>query len=96
MAVEQVGIVPAMIVSFEFQELGAPGVSACQAQGQHGRLASRVGEADSLGIGYHAQENFGGFGFGGCSRGKMRSLGNGLGYNLNDPGMRMPLDQGAE
>ena len=40
--VQKKGVVPAMVVPFEFQKFGTSGVSAGQAQGQHGRFAAGI------------------------------------------------------
>ena len=95
-AVEAVGIVPAVIVAFEFEKLRASGVGAGQAEGEHGGLAARIGEAHHFGGGNHAAEALGRFSFGGRSGGEVRSFRDGLGDHVDDLRMSVAMNERAE
>ena len=94
--VQKIGIVPAVVVAFEFEKLGPASVGAGQAQGQHGGFAAGVGEAHHLGGWDHAPQAFRRFDFGGgCGR-EVRAFRHGLRNHFHQFGMSVSLDQRAE
>src|SRR5579884_653384 len=94
--IQEIRIVPAVIVAFEFEELGAAGMRPCQTQREHRRLAARVRETYNLCRGHHSAESLGGLNFGGRSGSEMRALRHGFGYDLYQLGMSVSLNQRAE
>ena len=95
-SVEAVGIVPAVIVAFELEELGASGVSAGKAKSEHGGFAAGVGEADGFGGRNHAAEALGGFGFRGCGGGEVRAFIHSARHGFDYLRVRVALDGCAE
>ena len=94
--IQEIGIVPAVVVTFELEELCAASVGAGQAQRQHGGFAAGVGEAHDFGGRDHAAQALGSFDFGGSCGREMRALRHRLRNDFDQFGMRMPLDQRAE
>ena len=91
--IQKIRIVPAVIVAFEFEELGAAGVRAGQAQGQHGGFAAGVGEANDFRGGNHAAQTLGCFYFGGSCGREVRTLSHGLRNDFDQFGMSVSLDK---
>ena len=91
--VQEIGIVPAVVVAFEFEELGAASVGAGQTQGEHGGFTAAVGEAHHLGGWDHAPQALRRFHFGGGRRGEVRALRHGLRNDFHQFGMSVPLDR---
>src|SRR5258706_6055455 len=60
-AVQTIGVIPSVVVAFEFEKLGSSRVSARQTQGEHRGFTAAVGETHRLGGWHHAQETLGGF-----------------------------------
>ena len=71
--VQKIGIVPAVIVAFEFEEPGAASVGAGQAQGEHSGFAAAVGESNDLGGWDHAPQALRRFHFGRGRGGEVRA-----------------------
>src|SRR4051812_39407950 len=92
-SVQKIGIVPAVIVALELQELGSSGVGAGQTKGEHGGFAAGVGEADSFCRRNHAAETLGCVDLSGGGGGKMRAFGDCLRNSLDDSRMRVTLDE---
>ena len=82
MRVQQVRIVPAVIVTFEFQKLAPSGMGAGQSQGEHGGFAARIGEAHYFGRWHHAAKSFRGLDLRGRCRREMRAVSHRIGNSL--------------
>ena len=95
-AVQEIRIVPAVVVAFKLEELGAPGVRASQPQRQHGGFAAGIGETHDLRRGHHAAETLCRFHLCGRSGGEMRSFGDGLRDDFDNFRMSVTLDESAE
>src|SRR5271165_1415843 len=94
--VQKIWVIPAVIMAFELEELGASGVGTCQAQSEHGRFSAAVAEAHGFGGRNHAAEALRRFNLSGRRRRKMRAFGDGFRNRLDDGGMGVPMDECAE
>ena len=94
--IQKIGIVPAVVVAFEFEELGPASVGAGQAQGQHGGFAAGVGESHHFSGRNHAAQALGRFHLGGSRGREVRALRHRLRNDFNQFGMSVSLDQRAE
>src|SRR5262249_8007878 len=94
--VETVGIVPAVIVAFEFEELRASGMGTSEAQGEHGRFTAGIGKTHGLRGRNHPPKTLGGFGFSGRGCREVRTLGDRFRNDVYDLRMRVPVNERAE
>ena len=94
--VQEIGIVPSVIVSFELQEFTPAGMGAGQAQSQHGRFAARVGEAHHLGRWHHPAKTLGGLHFRRSRGGEVGAFRHRLGNRFDQGWVSVPLNEGAE
>ena len=83
MRVQQVRIVPAMIVTLEFQELAPSDMGAGQSQRQHGGFTAGVREAHYFGRWHHAAKSFRGLDLRGRRRREVRALSHRFGNRLH-------------
>src|SRR5258707_7752357 len=95
-AVQTIGVIPSMVVAFEFEKLGSSRVSARQTQGEHRGFTAAVGETHRLGGWHHAQETLGGFRLRRSGGGEMRAARPGLRNRINKFRIRLALNQCAE
>src|SRR5258708_2237832 len=95
-AVQTIGVIPSVVVAFEFEKLGSSRVSARQTQGEHRGFTAAVGETHRLGGWHHAQETLGGFRLRRSGGREMRNFS----HRLRNPNakfrMGMALNQCAE
>src|SRR5258708_24021473 len=95
-AVQTIGVIPSVVVAFEFEKLGSYRVSARQTQGEHRGFTAAVGETHRLGGWHHAQETLGGFRLRRSGGREMRTFSHRLRNHIDNFRMRMALNQCAE
>src|SRR5579883_760370 len=88
-------IVPAVEMTREFQNARPAGENACQAQGHHGGLGARAGEAHALGRRYQSLDPLPPFDLAFVTSARMRGFLHLPLHRLDNGGMAMPQQDGS-